>query len=99
MSVLAQRAGALECYAAARKLGEMLLSTEESLRLADAIANAQDPSVLEKEEAQAELDAARRDFTRLASQVADLVAFTALGEPSGGCQGCKGCGRQQEAKA
>ncbi|MDR1640891.1 MAG: hypothetical protein LBC41_18270 [Clostridiales bacterium] len=97
MSLLAQRAGvgALECYAAARKLGEMLLATEESLRLADAEASFQDPESSNGQEAQANLDAARQDFVRLASQVADLVAFTALGEPAGGqgCQGCSGCKR------
>jgi hypothetical protein len=85
------------CFAKARELGEMLLATEESLRFSDTLALIENPSPsFSKDEAVAAFIAARKDFSRLAAQVADLVLMTALGESAaqGGCASCGGCARK-----
>ncbi|MDR2903014.1 MAG: hypothetical protein LBU77_00660 [Clostridiales bacterium] len=75
----------------ARELGELLLASEESLRLADARADD-----AENEESAAALSVAEKDFSALVNQVLAVVSSTATGEivEQTGCgKSCAGCAK------
>ncbi|MDR2903312.1 MAG: hypothetical protein LBU77_02215 [Clostridiales bacterium] len=80
----------------ARELGELLLASEESLRLADARANYKENGALS-----AELLSAEKDLNMLVSQVLSVITSTVTGELveeyAAGCgKSCGGCGNHNK---